>query len=292
MQDKLELEITIPSMKLPPGMAVGILAEFENHPSNPKELWNSIVRFYRKNSSRVHPPSEKNIVRAVTLTSLRHLGLVQGIWPHVRLTANGRQVLDNLNHGPSEASRVLGRIVLDVDEARAHVVSTLQDAQGGLDEAELLKELARRFRSESEESKRVLEDRLAKWLLWLDYFELVSTRQDNRYELNKPLIEAYRSNKHFELTKEEFLQKLFAKYQELRVGRPDLVYMPIPDLRDAVCQEVPGMLHNDFYKLLVSIKRNTEKYSILLSEPMTRQEGGLRLDNKYFYYVAIFKKGS
>lgn len=283
------MSITIPAIKLPPGMVFGMLQVIDKHLENPERMAKSMVDYYRSVSVRVKPPSEKNIRRAVTLPSLRHLELIEGIWPRIRLTANSRQILSNLMASEvGGAKRTLGRVLYGIDQRKAHVISTLEQKGGTLERDSLLKAMATRFDVHSEEGRRESDDRVGKWLGYLTHFELV--RSNSGITLNSSLIEAFRSGYRLELSKQEFVKTLIAKYKELSGRASNQGYVPLPLVRDAVCAEFKGMLAEDFYRNLMSIEHNTEQYSILLSEPMTRQEGGLRVGDKYYYYMAIFER--
>lgn len=284
-----ELNLTIPAIKLPPGMVFGMLRVIDEHLEAPEEMSRVMVDYYRSVSMRVKPPSEKNIRRAVTLPSLRHLELIEGTWPMIRLTANSRQILTSLRGSDSGgAKRTMGRLLFGIDQGKVHVISVLEQRKAPLERGMLLNTMAVRFGAGSEEDRRESNDRVGKWLGYLTYFELV--RSNSEIALNSTLIEVFRSGHRLEPSKQEFVKTLIRKYNEINGRSSSQGYVPLPVVRDEVCAEFKGMLAEDFYRNLMSIEHNTEQYSILLSEPMTRQEGGLRVGGMYYYYIAIFER--
>ena len=91
-----------------------------------------------------------------------------------------------------------------------------------------------------------------------------------------------------EISEDEFKKALFESYEQLKAKRKSS-YVPIPEVRDAVC-EVKSIWPDQFDQLLRDIAKETPNYLIYLSQPMIRESGGIRIGDKYFYFIAIYTK--
>jgi len=267
-----------------------IIDRFQNYPQKMRE---EIIRYYRSKSIREKAPSPKNIVRAVTFPSLRHLDLLEGYWPKISLNPNGEIVLKAYRlHGKSAAMRKFGLIIYRVDNRKGGVIKTLLNLAGKNDVTEfsrIVSSLRKKIEVTTEKEKRILDDRLKRWFSYLKYVGFVD-QEGETVKVNKSIIESCAKGKRVEISDKHFIEVLMSKYNELvRQEGKGSVYIPIPSLRNAVCKET-GMLKDEFYDKLRSIRFTTKRYSILLSEPMLRQKGGVSLGNKYYYYISIYER--
>jgi len=282
------MSIEIPAVKLSPELVFGMLDIIDRFRDNPKKMREEMIRFYRSKSIREKVPSPKNIVRAVTLPSLRHLDLIEGYWPKVSLNPNGKVVLNaHRKHGKAEAKRKFGVILYRVDEKKGSVIRNLLKLVEKRSTTELLRfthKLKEKFEVKTEKETRVLHDRLKRWLHYLEYVEFVK-QEGEIIKVNRAVLESCVKDKRVKIPTQQFTDLLIRKYKELarKEGSP---YVQIPKLRNAVCEET-GMLNDGFYDTLRSIKFTTDKYVIMLSEPMLRQKGGINIGSKYYYYIFV-----
>jgi len=285
---------TIPAVKLSPHYIFPFLDMIDRYKLNPFRMRGEIVSYYRNHSTRVKAPSEKNIIRAVTFPSLRHIDLIEGVWPKIILNPNGVEVLNSYrNRGLAAAKRKLGFVVYRVDRRTSSLVEILKELAKKSEIVQfssLVETLKNRWSIKKDKDKRVLVDRLKRWLLYLAYVNFVGYK-GNYIMIQKPIIESAAKGESLDLSTSMFTRILLKEYERLLKkkggGSP---YVSIPELRDVVCKEIPGMLKDEFYDYFRSIKFATNKYSIMLSEPMLRREGGIRIGNKYYYYVSIYKR--
>ena len=286
------MSIEIPAVKLNPELVFDMLDIIDRFKVDPKKMKEEMIKYYRSKSLRRKIPSPKNIVRAVTFPSLRHLDLLEGYWPKISLNPNGIIVLKAYRlNGSSAAKRKFGLILYRVDKREGGVIKTLLNLAGKSDIIEFLRivsSLEKKFRVKTEKEKRVLNDRLKRWFSYLKYIGFVDQDKDV-VKVNKTVIESCSKGEKLEMPLKRFTQVLMNKYKEL-VRVEGSVYIPIPKLRDEVCAQT-GMLKDEFYDTLRSMKFTTERYSIMLSEPMLRQKGGITIGNKYYYYLSIYKRG-
>ena len=276
---------TIPGVKLAPSLVPPICRAFVEYISNPDSLKSKIITLYKEQSVRRRPPSDKNAFRAVTLPSLRHLRLIEGTWPETRPTADMKELVRSYKSGPSDGKRTFGRIVALLDMKGPGILRLIESQGGRVGAEKIASLLVTQFHPESESEFRELRDRLKRWLGFLEHVELVY--EDHGISLNSEVLELAVSKKSFAITLQEFSKLLVQEYEHLRSGNPSMIYVPIPTVRDEVCRAKPGMLTDDFYEMLKQARENGV-VRMLLSEPMTRQEGGMRLGEKYYYYISIY----
>jgi hypothetical protein len=276
----------IPAVKLPPNLLPRVCQLFVKNLSKPDVLKSEIVAYIRSASIRRNPPSEKNAFRAVTLPSLRHLGLIEGKWPDTRPTADMVEIVRAFDQGSSQGKRVLGRIVASLDMKGPRLIDSVKNIHPATNIDNLVRLFAKKIGASSEKEFRELQDRMNRWIGYLRFVEIISDTND--LKLNQTVLQLDMNRRPLSVSQKEFLRLLSQKYKELRRGNPDITYVPIPLIRDAVCLAKPGMLSDDFYEMLREAK-NGKHVRMLLSEPMTRQEGGLRLGDKYYYYFSLYE---
>lgn len=288
------MDMKIPAVKLRPDLVFLFLDIIDRYKHNPSGMRKEIVRNYRNHSARHKPPSEKNIVRAVTFPSLRHIDLVEGVWPKIVLNPNGIEVLNSYrNQGVAAAKRKLGVVIHRVDLRTCSIIEVLEEL-AEVNEIVGLNSLAEtlevRWRIRDEKEQRILVDRMKRWLQYLDYVDFVSYKKDF-IKVQKSIIESAAKGEGIDISVGIFTQILLKEYEQiLRKRGGGSLYVPIPELRDAVCKRIPGMLKDEFYDYFRSVRFTTSRYSIMLSEPMLRQEGGIRIGDKYYYYVSIYNR--
>ena len=285
------MSIEIPAVKLNPEFVFDMLDIIDRFRDDPEKMKEEMIKYYRSKSLRRKIPSPKNIVRAVTFPTLRHLDLLEGYWPKISLNPNGKFVLKAYRLSSSSAAkRKFGLILYQVDLRESGVIKALLNFAGKNDIIEfsrIVSLLGKKYRVESEKEKRVLNDRLKRWLSYLEYIGFVDQDKDV-VKVNKTVIESCSKGEKVKISLKRFTQLLMNKYKEL-VRVEGSVYIPIPKLRDEVCAQT-GMLKDEFYDTLRSMKFTTERYSIMLSEPMLRQKGGITIGNKYYYYLSIYER--
>lgn len=290
------MEIPIPAVKLKPDMILKILQIMVKHEDDSDIMRSQIVLSYRNKSSRIDEPSEKNILRAVTFPSLRKLGLIEGEGKEIKLTPNARNLLRVYKlRGMPGYKRKLSKLIYVTDKKNGQILHTLGDLKkknGGIIPKDVfLSELKRKYKLKTEIDERILKDRMKRWFLYLFFVSFVNYANSN-IQLNDVQVNACLKENLIKISKKKFVKTLIQEYNYLKNREKGLTYVPIPMLRDAVCKcfEKEGMMNEDFYEYLRSIERETKDYTILFSQPMLREEGGMFINERYFYYVSIYSK--
>jgi hypothetical protein len=244
-----------------------------------------IASQWHRVSQRNKTPSVKNSLRAVFGPTLRHLQLVAGEGNGIKPLAKGLELLSSYEgQGEAAFKKAYGKHLIKLDrDVWANVVDEVRQSQNQVFEGELLARLRRKYPELNIDS-----DKLRKFLSHLEYTGLV-TRNGGRVRLRELLLENILRNLEAKLSDTDFFNTVHDCYRRLLSGAGGSPYVPIPELRDEVCKET-GMWPSDFDKSLVSMHKETQGYIVHLSQPMLRQAGGIRLGDRYVYYIAIFDK--
>lgn len=258
-----------------------IIQTYEGEASRIKE---EIVRYLQNESQRQKKPSPRILYFAVTIPTLRKLKLIEGEGVSIHLSPNGKRLADSYRSGGmQEFKRKFAYHLLQIDKANGDVTGILQKSP-----SLSIKELSDRVNS----SGRTTLDRLRKWLNYLKFVDLVKF-ENEKVILRSSQLNACTEKEHLKVEEDKFVQTLINVYEEIRRENTGLVYVPIPMIRDGVCERFKdkGMWTWDFDEMLVSLPRETETYILQFTQPMERKEGGISIGNRYYYYLHIHKKG-
>ncbi len=286
-------DVEIPAIKLPPSLIIEALGKINENEGDERSMRESLITLYRDHSSRARGPSEKTIMRAVIFPTLRHLDLIEGTWPDVRLNPNGRAVVNShAQRGVAAAKRKLRAIVFQIDRVTGEVISALRSI--GRDsvrtsKTQIQRLLVRSHHVGSEKEERVLHDRLDKWLALLAYLDFIDLEGD---QIHLRVIEAEMGTQDYgaSFDLDKFGISLLEAYRLIVLEEHGSFHVPIPRVRDKVCEQFPGMLKDDFYELLTRLKsKRALPYQIHLSQPMSRTEGGMNVGGKYYYFLGIME---
>jgi hypothetical protein len=283
----------MPSLKARAEWLPWALKCIRENSGNYEKMQDCILTNWRNISQRTKPPTERNALRAVFGPSLRHLQLVMGEGDSITLMSKGKELLEIYERGgESEFKRLLAKHLLKLEKERwVGIALELQKFSRGVSEDEFLTHLSSTYNTD------VSRDKLRKMLLYYSYVGLVKIEGRN-ITLREKQLKALLEGIDVELSDEEFIKALATAYEKLRATSsaeklsPTLSaspYVPIPDLRETVC-EMTGIWPDEFYRRLEAIPKETDSYLIHLSQPMMRKPGGIRIGGKYLYYAAIYKK--
>jgi hypothetical protein len=135
---------------------------------------------------------------------------------------------------------------------------------------------------------QITKDKLRRALGYYKYTGLI-TVEGEKVRLRVPVLRNLMKGLDTRVSASKFVKTLLSAYERLQAGTGRSPYVSIPELREAVCEEI-GFWPDDFYELLKEIPKETSQYLIHLSQPMERKPGGLKLGGKYLFYIAIYKK--
>lgn len=276
----------LPALKAKANLVPGVLKIIIDNEGNYAKIEEAVIDFWRQKSARKKAPTSRNSMRAVFGPTLRHLHLIRGERDDIRLLPPGRRLLQEYEKdGESGYRKLLAKHLVKLDREKwLNILGYLRQSNMKHTFAELLETL----RSQVPDCL-INEERLTKFLLYCQYVGLVSV--ENRFvALRVSQYERSTHNSYKELNNKEFFKLLYEEYKKLRPQGEGSPYVPIPDIRDAVCER-SGVWLDDFDQQLKDLPKETQDYLIQLTQPMVRKPNGITIGSKYLYYIAMYKKG-
>lgn len=276
----------IPSLKARPEWLPWVLECIEQHSGSYNDMEDCIVSKWHALSHRTKPPSRRNSLRAVFGPTLRHLQLIMGEGDEIRLMSKGKELLNVYRKkGEPAFKRALATHLVKLDKERwAGVIFELKKLGGNVSQAKLLRHL----QSLHADSHLSL-DKLRKLINYHVYVGLIKLERGFLTLRNRQLRMVQKGIKP-KISSREFVNSLMEGYKRLHVANCSSPYVPIPELREDVCERM-DIWPDDFDRLLEQVPKESDDYLIHLTQPMSRKAGGIKLREKYLYYIAIiFRK--
>lgn len=235
-------------------------------------------------SRRTKAPSTKNSLRAVFGPTLRHLQFIMGDGDRLELMSKGKELLNVYEEqGEIAFKKSLAKHLIKLDQDRwGGLIFKIDKLGDNTTDNQVLNEM------EGRQEGQLTKDKLRKALLYYEYVGLLAI-EGKIIKLRKPIFKNLVTGVDVKVSSSQFVEALIKSYDRLQPESGGNPYIPIPALREAVCEEL-RFWPDDFYELLEEIPKETSEYLIHLSQPMVRKLGGIRLGDKYLYYAAIYKK--
>ncbi len=277
----------IPSLKARPEWLPGALYCIEQFSGNYEDMVECIVEKWKSQSHRTKAPSRRNSLRAVFGPTLRHLQLMMGEGDKIRLMSKGRELLKVYQkEGESSFKRALATHLVKLDKERwSGVIFEIERLGANVSYQSLLRHLQSIIAVSALSS-----DRLRKFINYYAYVGLLKFEGDI-IQLRHRQLSMVEKGLEPAISDQDFVDSLLASYRSLSPERYGSPYVPIPELRETVCADL-DIWPDDFDKMLRQIPKENSHYLIHLTQPMSRQTGGIELSGKYLYYIAIIFKGS
>lgn len=273
----------IPPLKAKPDTIPRVLQILRDNEGNFKKMEDGIIDFWKKNSLRSKEPSRKNSLRAVFGPTLRHLQLIRGQGDNIKLLPKAKEFLASYETAGEVAfKKKFAEHLLRLEETRWINLLSELDGFGRISIDSLLRYLRQKY-----PRSRIDKIKLKKYLSYQKYVGLISLDRDE-VTIRKSLYESLAKGLVRQVSEDEFKESLFESYRRLRAKKTSS-YVPIPEVRDAVCEAI-RIWPDEFDQLLMKIPKETPKYLIHLSQPMIRESDGIRIGDKYFYYMTIYTK--
>jgi len=279
------MERALPALKARADLIAGVLEIIRDNEGNYSKIEEAVIDFWRRESSRKKPPTSRNSMRAVFGPTLRHLYLIRGERDDIKLLPPGKKLLEEYEKGGERAyKKTLARHLVKLDNEKwLNILGYLRESNKKHTFSELLDTLRQRAPDSG-----INNERLTKFLLYCEYVGLVYIR--NRFvALRASQYKISVQSTYKQLSDKEFFRLLHQQYELLRSRGEGSPYVPIPDLRDSVCEKGEIWL-DDFDKKLKNIPKETDDYLVQLTQPMVRKPKGITIGGKYLYYIAIYKK--
>jgi hypothetical protein len=274
----------IPSTKAAPEWILDLLRIVSSNTGDLPAMKIAIHQYLLGQSTR-GKRNERNSVYAIAFPTLDRLGLKQGKGENVRLSPDGEILLKASKSGIDAYKKLFAKIVYKADSEKAHVLEALRrTGEGSITKDELVSSL-----KSLGVSTYTKDDRLAKWLRFLEFSDFISRDESACIRLNSAQLRAIeRGGPPVEF--KHFMNVFFEEYRRLKMANRGNTYVKIPDLERAVQNRFveSDFTTFDFRLFLKTLKGYSSKEGrILLSKPGSREPGGIWINSIYYYYVSI-----
>lgn len=252
------------------------------HPFDRKKQRDCIMALYPGKT-------EKSVFRGMVIPSLRHLGLIIGHGGGLRVSANGRIIIDSENIRDNLYRRSLRAVMYEVDKTKFGFIDTLAEKT-----PIMLTGFLERVAPTLDAPNSRIRERVISWLAILEQVELISSSK-TKLDLN----ESNRKQTVHDLdisniNTEKFRLLLFDEY--FKLGRNSAGIVDITDLRASIAsslllKEQEIVTEGMFDNLLRSIPLITENYLISLGRTMGAEEKLFGYKGNYYRTISIDLKG-
>lgn len=238
----------------------------------------------KKNKSLEH--REKSIFRGMVIPSLRYLGLILGYGNLIRVSANGKIIIESQSIDYELHRRILSAVIYELDIHIFNFIDILKSRSFSV-KKEFINEVCKKIDAPSEKQK---EERILHWLSLLKQAELINLISEkifvNGEKISKTALDLDANIKSSKYFKDYF----FPAYRELSQQSAGVV--DIADLREKVSlkmlrEQNAVLTEKQFDELLRKIPFITEEYVISLGKPMGAIEKLFKYKDGYFKTLSI-----
>ena len=277
--------IKIPSTKSAPEDIVPFLKILDSNFGNVEKMQDEIHRYLLDKSKRVSRDKE-NSFYAIAIPVLNRLELIKGHGDDFEITKEGKILVQQMDVNEEKGKKIFAQIILRIDDEKAQVVKVLQQINSKHVDLETLVEKLKEMGTDTHNK----DSRLLTWLTLLNYSQIIRYKNQT-IQFNKEQVKGLKKDPNVSL--EEFEKVLYTSYDLLKKKARGSVYISIPELQDSVVEQLgeKGLTSFHFrdYLLRLLKKENTTK-KIMFSRPGSRQEGGIKIKNTYYYFISLYDK--
>ncbi|MEM3907144.1 MAG: hypothetical protein QXZ17_09840 [Nitrososphaerota archaeon] len=258
----------------------------ERYPFNRLKQIDCIVGLYSGKT-------EKSVFRGMVIPSLRILGLIIGFGDAIRLSSNGKLILEGNRKNREEAHRVARAVFLEVDKKVFHFIQQIRQHQS-ISEEYLIEVISQKMDPLQKSRKK---ERIKRWLEILKGCGLVKST-NGKISLENRAYEDAEKDLKVDPKRPFFKDKLFITYKTLSYQDTAGV-IDIAILREQVAlsyyREYNMILTEmQFDDLLREIPLVTSNYMISLGQTMGAEEKLFFFKGNYYRTLSIifFEKGT
>jgi len=249
------------------------------HPFNREKQRECILELYPGKS-------EKSVFRGMVIPSLRHLGLVLGYGSFIRLSANGKIIVESKSVSDELHQRVMRAVIYEIDERKflfMPILTHITNLENFVPIKNGVQNIASMITAPSQRQKM---ERINHWLSVLEQVELI--RKNDLEEITVNVNNYKQTLSDFNLNgvkAEKFKDYLFDTYFVLRKETAGVV--DIAELREKVGikmlrDDKAILTESQFDKMLRLIPFATDDYIISLGRPMGAEEKIFEHKGKHF----------
>jgi len=263
---------------------IKVLKCFNKFPRDREKQRDCILRLYPAKT-------EKSVFRGMVIPSLRDLGLIFGYEDMIRLSANGKLLLESEKRGNKELMRVSRIILLEIDKEKFHLIQRLKRAlfsNSNINKKDFIVLQVKGMEGISEKQK---VERINKWINILEGCGLIKSRGTNFIKLQKENLRIAESELESKIDVQKFRNILFKEYRKLPYSETAGI-IDIALLRELVALNFyrgygTVLTESKFDSLLRKLCFATEKYAISLGHPMGAEEKLFYYNGEYYRTLSI-----
>lgn len=254
-----------------------VLGIFDKYPYNREKQSENVLKLYPNKI-------EKSVFRGMAIPSLRYLGLIIGYENLIRLSANGRILIEAKKRSNQQLLRAWSAIILELDQNRFGFTNTIRK---GASQEIIRNKLVRLVAGPSEKQ---INERVKRWLKILIDSKLLDEVKGNVKPNLRNLEKARRDIQPIG-KKKEFKNLLITAYQTFPY-RETAGIVDIADLREGVAKLFYNkynmiLTEAQFDSLLRSTSFITKSYIISLGHTMGAEEKLFKLKGEYYRTITI-----
>ena len=234
--------------------------------------------------------TEKSVFRGMIIPTLRYLGLIVGFGKAIRLSSNGRIIVEAEKKSTNRAIQV-GRIVfLEIDKKTFGFVEELKNQK--IAKKDLVDLISQRLEQMPRKRK---EERINRWLRILEGCKLIKSKK-GLITLDKKNYEQAEKELNVKSKHRSFRKILLEEYKSTPLYETaGIVDIPLLRQRVAVKYFDKNMIltESQFDELLGKLPLVTEDYVISLGQPMGAEEKLFHYRGNYYRTLSItfFEEG-
>lgn len=243
-----------------------------------------ILSLYPDKKGKDSEHKEKSVFRGMVIPSLKHLGLIIGYGDFLRVSANGKLIIESELMSKNLHQCVLRAVIYEIDQNIFQFIDVFRDTDS-ISIQNFLQLM--NINAPSEKQKK---ERISHWFSILKEAKLINYNAQNitlnEHKYNQILSDVDVDNKNME----DFKKYLFEVYFELSKETAGIV--DIADLRENVAVKLLRenkiiLTENQFDEMLRKIPFATDSYIISFGRPMGAEEKLFKYKDNYFRTLSI-----
>lgn len=257
----------------------------DTHPFNRDKQMECVLSLYPGKS-------EKSVFRGMIIPSLRHLGLIIGYGGFIRLSANGKIIIESESLSDELHQRALKAIVNEIDENKFGFMDILAKP-APFPKQDFLDFMSSTVNAPNERQKG---ERIKHWLSILEQVKLINCDDEKHLNINEPQYKQILPDVSTNFKNSTAFKKyLFDAYLELCKDTAGIA--DIADLREKVALKMLRagkeiLTEKQFDGMLRKIPFATDDYLISFGRPMGAEEKLFEYKGNYFRTLSmrVFKR--
>lgn len=254
----------------------------DKYPFNRDKQKECILSLYSNKKNRDPNHKEKSVFRGMIIPTLRVLGLIIGYGDYIRVSANGKLIIESEFMSDKHHQRALRAVIFEIDKNKFQFINIILNKTSSS-----IQSLLNAIDNNIPEKQK--KERVKKWCSVLEQVGLINSNKwlsVDYLKYKQTFLDMDIKHKDMEI----FKKYLFDAYFEL--GKETAGIVDIADLRERVAMKILKnnkvvLTENQFDEILRNIPFVTDDYIISLGRPMGAEEKLFKYKEEYFRTFSI-----